>query len=162
MLKNKRKISAVINNAKKFKEIVQKYGSFHNYIESYNSTTSFENLMLFKEDLEANFDYLGGITVYHFMTDIGLPVLKPDRVIVRIFRRIGLIENEKQLLKTIIHEKKFAIATENSIRYIDIIFVSYGQESEIGVCLLKNPKCHLCGLTNICNYFKNKLNNNVK
>ena len=37
------------------------------------------------------------------MTDIGLPVLKPDRVITPIFKRVGLINNENMLLATVIH-----------------------------------------------------------
>ena len=154
MIRNKSKISATINNAKTFKEIVEKYGSFQQYLDSFKPNLSFENLMLLKEELEFRFDYLGGITVYHFLTDIGLPVLKPDRVLIRIFKRLGLIENERQLLKTVILGRKFAEAFKKSIRYIDIIFVTYGQQGESGICFTKNPKCQLCGLTEQCNYFK--------
>lgn len=154
MIRNRRKISATINNAKTFKEIVEKYGSFQQYLDSFEANLSFENLMLLKEELEFRFDYLGGITVYHFLTNIGLPVLKPDRVLIRIFRRIGLIENERQLLKTVILGRKFAEASKKSIRYIDIIFVTYGQQGESGVCFTKSPKCKLCGVTEHCNYFK--------
>ena len=116
--------------------------------------------MLLKEELEFRFDYLGGITVYHFLTDIGLDVLKPDRVLVRIFQRLGLIESEKQLLKTVIQGRKFAAATGHSIRYIDIIFVTYGQQGQEGICFTKNPKCNLCGLTEKCNYYKQLVDNN--
>lgn len=154
MIKNRSKISATINNAKTLKSLVEKYGSFQSYIESFSPTVSFENLMLLKEELEYRFDYLGGITVYHFLTDIGLDVLKPDRVLVRIFERLGFIENEKQLLKTVIQGRKFAAATGLSIRYIDIIFVTYGQQGQEGICFSKNPKCNLCGLTEKCNFYK--------
>ena len=154
MIKNEGKISAIINNAKTFKNIVEQYGSFQNYLNSFRATDSFENLMLLKEELQYRFDYLGSITVYHFLTDIGLPVLKPDRVLTRIFKRLGLIESEKQLLKTVIQGRKFASATERSIRYIDIIFVTYGQEGKNGICFTENPKCNLCGITEYCNYFR--------
>lgn len=154
MIRNRNKILATINNARTLKSIVEQYGSFQSYIESFNPTISFENLMLLKEELEYRFNYLGGVTVYHFLTDIGLDVLKPDRVLMRIFQRLGLIENEKQLLKTVIQGRKFAAATKNSIRYIDIIFVTYGQQGKEGVCLLKNPKCNLCGLKLYCNFFE--------
>ena len=154
MIKNRSKISATINNAKIFQNIVEKYGSFQKYLDSFEPKVSFEKLMLLKEELTYKFNYLGGITVYHFLTDIGLPVLKPDRVLTRIFERLGLIENEKQLLKTVIHGRKFAAETEKSIRYIDIIFVTYGQQGPEGICLSKNPKCHLCGLSNQCNHFQ--------
>ena len=89
--------------------------------------------------------------MYHFLTDIGMPVLKPDRVICRIFQRLGLIENEQQLLKTVIQGRKFAGATCYPIRYIDIVFVAYGQVQSLefgmekGICLKKKPLCNLCG-----------------
>lgn len=161
MIKNEKKIRACINNAKLFKAIVNDLGSFKNYIDTFNVKESFENLMLFKEEIQYKFDYLGPITAYHFMTDMGLSVLKPDRVITRIFKRIGLIENEEQLLKTVIHGRKFSQETGLPIRYIDIIFVKYGQMGKDeslgindGICLEKNPKCHLCRLGDYCDYAK--------
>ena len=116
-----------------------------------------------KEELEYRFDYLGGITVYHFLTDIGYEVLKPDRVLLRIFKRLGLIEDEKQLLKTVIQGRRFSKATGLPIRYIDIIFVKYGQQgkSEMfglnnGICLETNPNCKACGVNGNCSYFNKK------
>jgi len=154
MIKNEGKITATINNAKTIKTIIKQHGSFHAYIDNFNPTASFENLMLLKEELQYRFDYLGEITVYHFLMDIGLNVMKPDRVLVRIFMRLGLIENENQYLKTIIQARKFAEATKHSIRYIDIIFVTYGQQGDDAICLEQNPKCKLCGLKIYCNYYK--------
>ena len=160
MIQNHKKIKACIKNAKIFKEIVSEYGSFNDYVKSFEPNNSFENLMLFKEEIEYEFAFLGGITVYHFMMDIGLSVLKPDRVIARIFKRLGLIENEKQYLKTVIQGRKFSHATGHPIRYIDIVFVKYGQKGEDeffglkdGICLEKNPKCMTCGVKDYCGYY---------
>ncbi len=88
MIRNKRKVEACIKNAVAFKSIVSEHGSFQTYIDSFSPTASFENLMLLKEELEYRFAGLGRITTYHVMTDIGLPVLKPDRVICRIFQTV--------------------------------------------------------------------------
>ncbi len=161
MIKNERKIKSCIKNAKVFDKIVNQYGSFQNYIDSFDAQSSFENLIFLKEELEFRFDYLGGVTVYHFLTDIGFNVLKPDRVILRIFKRLGLIENEKQLLKAIVLGQLFSKHTEIPIRYIDIIFVKYGQQGESekfglknGICLEKEPNCKVCGLINYCKYNK--------
>ncbi|MBL7852757.1 MAG: DNA-3-methyladenine glycosylase I [Cyclobacteriaceae bacterium] len=161
MIKNQGKISATVNNARTFEEIVKENGTFQNYIDKFSPNDSFENLMLLKEELEYKFDYLGGITVYHFLTDIGLNAIKPDRVLARIFKRLGLIENEKQLLKTVIQGRKFSEATKKPIRYVDIIFVKYGQQGTSdmfkikgGICLETNPKCELCGVTDFCNFYK--------
>lgn len=93
------------------------------------------------------------------MTDIGLPVLKPDRVITRIFKRLGLINDENALLATVIHGRKFGEATGYSIRFIDIPLVKYGQQGEGdmlkvkgGICLEENPKCNDCGLKTYCSF----------
>jgi DNA-3-methyladenine glycosylase I len=92
------------------------------------------------------------------MTDIGLNVLKPDRVICRIFKRLGLIADENQLLSTVLQGRKFQQQTGHSIRYIDIVLVAYGQVEFLdlgiknGICLNK-PRCEACPLkSNICNY----------
>lgn len=155
MIKNVRKVGACIANARTFKRIVSEHGSFRAYVESFEPTQSFENLMILKEELEYKFAYLGRITVYHFLTDIGMPVLKPDRAVRRIFHRLGLIESKKQLLKTVIQGRKFRQATGLPIRYIDIMFVTYGQigaDKQFGICLEKNPKCSICGLREYCDY----------
>jgi DNA-3-methyladenine glycosylase I len=166
MIRNERKIRASVNNAKAFKQIVDGFGSFQNYLDSFEARASFENLVLLKEELEYKFSYLGETTVYHLLTDIGFNVLKPDRVILRIFRRLGLIESEKQLLKAVAQGRKFAEHTGQPVRYIDIIFVKYGQQGESkqfglgnGICLNKNPRCNICGLPDYCDYFKRARNN---
>jgi DNA-3-methyladenine glycosylase I len=159
MIRNRRKIQACIENAKVFKWIVNTHRSFQAYIDSFAPTVSFENLMLLKEELEYRFDGLGRITTYHFLTDIGLPVLKPDRVICRIFQRLGLIESDEQLLKTVIQGRRFAQATGHPIRYIDIVFVASGQMASpefgltTGICLEQNPLCEICGATDCCTYY---------
>ncbi len=158
MIRNRRKVQACIDNARTFRSIVNDYGSFQGYIDSFSPTEPFEDLMLLKEELEYRFQGLGRVTTYHFLTDIGLPVLKPDRVICRIFHRLGLIESKKQLLKAVIQGRKFAQATRHPVRYIDIVFVVYGQmESkgfgiERGICLENDPACSICGVRNHCKY----------
>jgi DNA-3-methyladenine glycosylase I len=158
MIRNQRKIQACIENARTFQNIIREYGSFDTYIKSFSATEFFENLLLLKEELEYKFNGFGKVTTYHFLTDIGLPVLKPDRVICRIFQRLGLIENDQQLLKTIIQGRKFAEATGHPLRYIDIVFVAYGQMEfkdfglDRGICLTSNPSCSLCSIKEFCLY----------
>lgn len=160
MIRNVRKVEACVANARTFKGIVSEYGSFGAYVGSFEPAQSFENLMLLKEELEYKFAYLGGVTVYHFLTDIGMRVLKPDRVVSRIFHRLGLIESKKQLLKAVIQGRKFSQATRLPIRYVDIVFVTYGQVGandyfgiKNGICLEKNPQCHKCGVKEYCDYY---------
>jgi DNA-3-methyladenine glycosylase I len=55
--------------------------------------------------------------------------------------------------------RKFAKATGYPIRYIDRVFVAYGQErtSDMGlsrgICLERNPACSSCGANKYCEYF---------
>jgi DNA-3-methyladenine glycosylase I len=162
MIRNQRKVRACIDNARTILSIVENYGSIQEYIDSFAPTKSFENLLLLKEELEYRFVGLGSITTYHFLTDIGMPVLKPDRAISRIFKRLGLIESEQQKLKTVIQGRRFAQATGHPIRYIDIVFVTYGQLTSEdfgitrGICLEKQPDCEICGVKNYCYYYIQK------
>lgn len=158
MIRNARKIQACVDNARLIQKLSLEHGSFRNYLFSFGELKTLEDVLLLKETLEAMFSYLGGITAYHFMTDAGLPVLKPDRVLTRIFLRLGLIESERQLLKTVLQGQKFAAATGLPIRYIDIVFVLYGQASATaygianGVCL-EVPRCSVCPLHRVyCRY----------
>lgn len=162
MIKNERKIRSCIANAKSFKMIVDQFGSFQNYLDKYEVNNSIENLNLLKEELKYRFLYLGETTVYQFLTDLGFNVLKPDRVILRILNRLGLIEKEKLLLKAISEERKFAIETGLPIRYIDVILVKYGQQGESemfglknGICFEKNPRCNICEVKQHCNFSNN-------
>jgi len=159
MIRNRRKIQACIDNAIELTKIVAQFGSMNGYIESFESDKTLANLLLLKENLEFRFSGLGRITTYHFLTDIGLPVLKPDRVICRIFERLGLIQNREQLLSAVIQGRKIAEATGYPIRYIDIVFVAYGQMKseefgiEKGICLERNPSCDICGVKDHCPYY---------
>lgn len=45
----------------------------------------------------------------------------------RIFYRLGLFDNEEDFLSVIAIGRNFALVTGHPIRYIDIIFVSFGQ-----------------------------------
>lgn len=108
MIKNEKKIRACISNARIFRRIIQHYGSFLEYLNSYNAKDTFENLLELKNELEYRFDYLGGTTVFHFLTDLGFNVLNPDRVISRIFKRLGLIDDEKNLLQTVEQGREFS------------------------------------------------------
>jgi DNA-3-methyladenine glycosylase I len=152
MIKNRRKIYAIIENAKEINEIVKNNGSVFDYLNSFSPNDTWENLLRLKEDLEIRFSYLGKITVYHFLTDIGLNVLKPDRVITRIFKRLGLINSTENLLETITIGRKIAEFVEKPIRYIDLIFVLYGQEKKEGICLEKTPSCNICKIKKYCEY----------
>jgi DNA-3-methyladenine glycosylase I len=154
------KINACISNAKLFEEIINEFGSFRKYIESFGDISNKRNIEQLKGSLK-EFSFLGEITVNHFLTDLGFNVIKPDRVLRRIFFRLGLINDEENIFHAIEIGRKFAEETKLPIRYIDIIFVTYGQvgaKAELGlnngICLEKNPNCKICGVSTYCKFFK--------
>lgn len=157
MIAHERKVRACVANARIFRDMVRRHGSFKVFLDQHLPSGSFEDLLLLKELLETTFAYLGGVTVYHFMTDIGLNVLKPDRVICRLFHRLGLLDNEDQLLKSIMEGRRFAAATGLPIRYIDIVLVVFGQVASPelgilkGVCL-NAPRCDMCSIRQHCGF----------
>jgi DNA-3-methyladenine glycosylase I len=156
------KIEGIVHNAKQLKQIKREFKSFNNYLASFGDPNDDVVLFALAKDLRKRFKYLGGITVFHFLTDIGFNVVKPDRVLSRICYRLGLVDTEDDLLGVINAGRKFSAATNLPIRYIDIILVNYGQvdaKPEFGltegICLSKNPKCEICSLYKYC-MFKHK------
>ncbi|MDE2430175.1 MAG: hypothetical protein KGM99_15745, partial [Burkholderiales bacterium] len=69
-------------------------------------------------------------------------------------KRLGLLQNSRQLFKATIHGRRFSAATGLPIRYIDRVLVAYGQEETIkigvsrGICLEKTPRCGECPIKN--------------
>lgn len=153
------RIKFCINNAKEFENIINdNNGKFKNYLEKYRLRKAGKGIDNLKSELIENFNGIGNVTSYHFLTDMGFKVLKPDRVICRLFKRIGLIENENNIEQAVIIGKKMSEVTGHWIRYIDIILVTYGQEPNkkekgYGICISKEPKCSVCGVKRYCEYY---------
>lgn len=163
MIRNKSKLWSCIKNAQTFQHVISEHRSFNAYVDSFAPKVSFKNLMTLRNDLMNKFEYLGGTTSLHFLMEIGMPVLKPDIVVTRIFHRLGFIEDERideaRRFQCVETGLKFAEATGHPVRYIDIVFVAYGQVSggasiQQGICLKTNPRCHICGVSSFCDYFK--------
>jgi DNA-3-methyladenine glycosylase I len=166
MIRNARKVVACVENAKQFQKIAGDHGSVANYIANFKADTSFENLFLLKEELEDRLDFVGGVTVYHLMTDLGLPVLKPDRVICRLLQRLGVLQSETRHFTAILIGRRIATLLQQerppdtrrrSVRYVDRILVAHGQTATTahafgsGVCTDK-PDCQACSAREWCKF----------
>jgi len=125
---------------------------------------------------------LGYVTTLHFMADLGLPVVKPDRVVNRLAVRLGVIESYVRNGKTFplriditaeeanklgdnpffnwTLQSRFArIAEETGItmRALDYVIVKLGQQAdpEHGYARTicgDEPLCHLCEASSLCPY----------
>ena len=106
----------------------------------------------------------GSRAARHLVTDLGLPMLKPDVVVKRILYRLNLIgsenPNDKESdFEAIMIGRSIAVATGMSIREVDILLVKYGQDGAdplfgipTGICLSKNPSCGICSINKYCFY----------
>ena len=160
VIKNRRKIEDCVKNAKIFHEIVEKHGSFSSYIESFGDLKRESTLEELNKSLQ-NFEGIGKITAYHFMLDMGLNVWKPDRVVLRILNRLGLLDNKGDIEEAVRVGRRLAGEIGLPIRYIDIVFVKYGQRGEEegfglknGICMETNPRCSICGITEYCQHMQ--------
>lgn len=156
MIGNRRKVEACVKNAQTVAKLVERHGSFAAYLRDRVGDRTLSDVLVLKEDLEAEFQYLGGITVYHFMTDIGLEVLKPDRVIMRIFHRLGLVEDRDRYFRAIQVGQRMAKEANTTMRRVDRVLVAYGQAAteefglSKGICLEEKPRCGVCGVRDHC------------
>ncbi len=87
MIKSRRKIEAIINNAKHFLEIIKEFGSFDNYIWSFSDYQTFVYIKhqqgngevsnelsdrLSKDMKKRGFKYLGSITIFSHLQACGI------------------------------------------------------------------------------------------
>jgi len=163
-----KQVNWVISNAIIFNDLIKHHGSFKGYLEIKfgikNIYCSNQQLLYLYNDLKLKFKGIGETAGWHFITELGFFSLKPDSVIRRIFYRLGLISSEDNLLGSIEVGRKISMELNIPIRYLDIIFVKFGQvgQSDLlgtidGICTEKNPKCGLCNLKGICKYSSGEL-----
>jgi DNA-3-methyladenine glycosylase I len=156
MIRNVSKIRATILNARIFDELISEYGTFRKYLDTYRFRTDDWDSKMDKlyRDLKKRFHYLGPVTTYHFLMDIGAWVAKPDRQIVSLFDRLGLLKeksSKKREQEVIEICRKMAKQTGEKIRVVDMILVNMGQGLKFG---LDGPIC-----PKYCKYCQIKKNN---
>lgn len=127
MIRHRRKIEACIANAREFDALLKQHGSFSKYLESFGCLREEATIKKLRADLMDRSRYLGKITSYHFLTELGLDVIKPDRVICRVFERLGLIDARKNIDQAVEVGRRIAGATGYPTRYVDAVLVKYGQ-----------------------------------
>ena len=80
------------------------------------------------------------------------PAMPVDTHVFRVSNRIGLTKNSKNVLET--EKTLVAHLPQAVISKAHHWLILHGRY----VCLARKPKCEGCGITTICDYFKNKQN----
>jgi DNA-3-methyladenine glycosylase I len=160
MIRNKRKIRACVYNAKVFLEIEEKYGSFVNYLMSFNKEfpEDDKNLEVTLAELQNKFDFLAGRTSRHFLLNFGFPLVKPDRMVMRLLARLGLIggESDEYLAEATRTGVEMARKVGIPPRFMDNLLVGIGQSEGVRLCRKDNPLCKKCELKPYCHFFTKK------
>lgn len=144
---NPPKMSAIVGNAKIFKRLISKHGTYGHYLKS------FSNLQTLKSDLQ-QFDYIGPVTAEDFLRNIGFDTAKPDRHLTRWLTRMGAIERDPDvnqtilLIDTISNQADIPRATFDAAIYLFCADRKDVLDSG-GICG-KNPKCIQCPITKLC------------
>lgn len=166
MVRNRKKVQACIDNARTWNTLVATHGSFAGYLRSFGALDSDAEIQSLAIDLVRHFAFIGEITVFHFLMEIGLPVVKPDRVMQRVFHRWGLVGRPRMsgralrqhLWQVIQVARRFSAATQRTLREVDILVMAFGQRKMLdlgvqGICLEQDPRCEICQVRPHCRYF---------
>ena len=154
------KIRATAHNAKKVVEIQRKYGSFADYIES------FEDQSIQANELIKKFRFLGRETVWDYLKSIGFDAIKPDVHVRRILFRLGLIsgsESSSKIIKEVFKiADRMSKSTGERLGVIDATIWFYGadrpKEIKKPICGTE-PLCDDCYLTMFCKHYQNMQSN---
>ena len=146
------KLKSCIANSRKMKAYSEKYGSFGEYLDQKKSDIA----QLKRELME--FKYVKDAVSVDFLKDIGMDLIKPDRHVLRIFFRLGLISSENSFNEAITVAEAFRRATNERLSVIDSVFWMYGGSGDghlqKAICTKNNPLCEECPVTNYCSYYK--------
>lgn len=156
LIRNRRKVTACIENAKTFLKIREAHGSFGEFLLGFGEpgTILSSDLDNLRRTLRYRFSFLGPVTVNHFLTDLGYPVAKPDRMVMRVLHRSGLVQTETDYDAAIKVCQSIAHETTVSMRYVDWVLVGLGMESRANICRLRDPRCKECLLELTCRFYE--------
>ena len=141
IIQHQGRIRATVNNAKKMRETVSKYGSFLDYINSFKKP---DDLIA---NLQEEFEFIGEVNVFEFLKELGLPFIKPDRQVRKVFLRLGLIGEKASPEEVDGIGKVMAKTVKEKPAVVDCAVWHFGRE----ICKAK-PDCERCSLIKFCNF----------
>jgi len=160
MIKSKAKVRACIYNAKVFMDLDKEFGSFGKYLLSFNKGFPEDDRHISEllVDLQSRFDFLGPRTSKHFLMVCGFPLIKPDRMVMRVLFRLGLIpgETDEYIDQAVKISLEAAEEAKIPASFMDSILVNIGQSEGVELCKKERPICDRCGLKPYCRYQTNQ------
>jgi 3-methyladenine DNA glycosylase Tag len=146
IIKHRGKITALIHNANKIKDIQKTEGGFKAYLESRNKK-GYDFLL---NCIMKDFKYLKSATGADFLKDINLGRYKPDVHVVRILSRIGLYKQEIDDLSKVF--ERLSSVCQLTMPQIDRLLIRYGSGHKLRTAVCgTTPKCETCGIKT-CDY----------
>lgn len=156
MIKNKAKVRACVHNAKVFVDLDKEFGSFGKYLLSFNKgfPADANHIPELLVDLQKRFKFLGPRTSRHFIMGCGFPMVKPDRMVMRVLFRLGLIpgETDESINEAVKVCLELAEKAQIPPIFMDSILVGIGQSEGAQLCKKDKPICEKCGLRPYCQY----------
>jgi len=142
------KLNAVVSNAGIVKGLISLFGSFGQYL------MSFEDIGSMSKDLSYRFKYLGEVTTEDFLRNIGFDTAKPDRHLTRWLKRMRAIDDDASLDKALDTISIIAdIAKITRAKFDSAIYLFCADRNDVlesgGICG-NYPKCELCPIAALC------------
>lgn len=151
----KNQMHALKANIETFEKIEQDFGSLENFIT--HSTPS--NIIKLLADSKSTYKlkYSGVPLVCEYLRNVGIDIIKPDRHLVRILERLGVLfelgYNSADIYKfaTVFRAcKKLSDKTKLSQVKLDFLLWNYCATGYGEICT-SNPKCENCVIKDFCN-----------
>jgi endonuclease III len=139
IIRHKDRIRATISNAKKMQRIIREFGSFANHIDSFKNE---DELIEKLQGYYGGFGWVGEVNVYEFAKEIGLPFIKPDIQIKRVFLRLGLTNKKASPEEIVQIGKAMAVAVNEKPAVIDCALWYFGR-----IICSRKPLCEKCSVT---------------
>lgn len=152
IIRNKAKIIACINNARKILELKKEFESIAEYLKSWKTSWSLQN------DVIRRFEFIGTTTVYDLLKSVGYDFMKPDVHLRRFFYRLGLIgsQDDTEVIRQEIQNIGYLFSKSNkkSVGHIDSVLFAYSAGwTGINKAICGNrPLCEECTIRKFCNY----------
>lgn len=144
---------AIRNNAKKIIKLFPEPGGFKTFIEQFKTDPlNLESQMVYSEKYKM--ERVGEVIFKEFAKEIGIPSIKPDTHIIRLFHRLGLANSGFEI-KDIAEEWAKVVGVE--LTELDNILWFFCADKYGEICTQNNPKCDKCRLrVKYCQWNKNK------